>query len=318
MEAITNFFTSLELTIPVYLWIAGGLTLLLVILARVTRRHGYAVDLQYWQDRVDMKSRRYWMMGVPVIIASLLMIGVLAQPQLTTRPITKIYGHPVMLVVDISSSMGMSYSTDTPFGRSYEIFSDLISRRGDLNFGLMMFSSDIYIARYFINKDELFRDSLENRKEIAYLSIGTRVADALSEAREYMMEKIDGDDMAVILITDMDVSHGEARKIVTEINTMAIEGITTYIIAPGDSIEITQRRIASSSIEETTTFNSVAMDDIEGINRICEEIAETRLAMIREDEGLEKDSLMPYLVLPALGIVGLCLILSETRFQKIP
>ena len=71
-------------------------------------------------------------------------------------------------------------------------------------------------------------------------------------------------------------------------------------------------------LEATTTFNAVAMDDIEGINQICEEIAETRLALIREDEGLEKNSLMPYLVLPALGIVGLCLILSETRFQKIP
>ena len=318
MELIANFFSSLDLTAPVYLWVAGGLVLLLIILARFSRRRGYAIDLHYWQERVSMPSRRYWMMGLPVLLASLLMIGVLAQPQLTTRPITKIYGHPVMLVVDISGSMGVSYSTDTPFGKSYEIFRDLISRRGDLNFGLMMFSSDIYIARYFINKDELFRDTLENKREIAYLSIGTRVSDALAQAREYMTKKIKGGDMAIILITDMEVSHGEAQKIVTEINTMAIEGIKTYIIAPDASIQIAQRRIASSSIEETTTFNAVGMDDLEGINRICEEIAEMEMSLIREDEGLVKNSLIPYLILSSLGIIGLCLVLSETRFQKIP
>jgi hypothetical protein len=318
VEAIVNFFSSLELTTPVYLWVVGGLVLLSIILAHVGRRRGYAVDLQYWQGRVSMRSQRYWMLGLPVLLASLLMIGVLAQPQLTTRPITKIYGHPVMLVVDISGSMGVSASPDTPFGKSFLIFSDLISRRGDLNFGLMVFSSDIYIARYFINKDELFRDSLDNLKEIAYLSIGTRASDALAEAREYMTKKIKGDDMAIILITDMEVSGGEARNIVTEINAMAVEGIKTYIIAPIASIEIVERRIASTSIEATTTINAVAMGDMEGLNKICEEIAEMDLSLIREDEGLEKNSLIPYLILPALGIIGLSLVLSETRFQKIP
>jgi len=253
------------------------------------------------------------MLSIPVVIASILMVGVLSNPQVTTKPITYVYGYPVMLVVDVSGSMGVGYSTQTPFGRSYKIFTSLTSKRGDLNFGLLLFSSDIYIARYFINKDELFQDTLDNRREVAYLSVGTRVSAALATAHQFLTDKIDGQDKAVICITDLDVSYQESLKIVSEMNRMSMIGIKTYIIAPEESI-----RIAETRGNGVMDFKVVSMDDEEGIEQICQEISEMKMSLIREDEGLLKKSLIPFLILPALGVIVLCLILGETRFLKIP
>ncbi|NLL89537.1 MAG: VWA domain-containing protein [Dehalococcoidales bacterium] len=325
MEGLTEFIKACTFSTPVYFWIAAAAMLVLIFVPWIKRKKGLALDLRYWKDKVFLNSKRYWIMSIPVVIITILMAGVLSGPRVTTKNITNIYGYPVMLVVDISGSMGLGTSPDTPFGHSYQIFKSLISLRGDINFGLLMFSTDKYIARYFINKDELFRDSLDNLREIVQISTGTGISSALQVAHSYMTKNIDGEG-AIILISDMDTSAAEWGKIISEINKMRLEGIRSYMITPYDSETIA--KIAASGgglgrgggvdISEASELYIVSMNDKAGINAICQDIMTMQMSLIRQDVGKLQQSLIPYLVIPALGIIGLCLVLGETSFRKIP
>jgi hypothetical protein len=325
MDGLVEFIKACTFTTPVPFWIAGGVMLVLIFLPWIRRKRGLALDLRYWKDKVAFNSKRYWIMSVPVVIITVLMAGVLSGPQVTTKTVTNVYGYPVMLVVDISGSMGIGYSFDTPFGYSYQIFNSLTSLRGDINFGLLMFSSDRYIARYFANKDELFYDSLDNIKEILQISTGTQISGAMIQAHEFMAKHIDGEG-AIILISDMDTSAQEWQKIISEINQMKLEGIRTYMITPFDAATVA--RIAASGggigrsggidITQASDLYIVAMNDKEGINEICQDIMTMQMSLIREDVDKLKESLIPYFIMPALGLLGLCLVLGETGFRKIP
>ncbi|MDD4924211.1 MAG: VWA domain-containing protein [Dehalococcoidales bacterium] len=325
MDGLVEFIKACTFTTPVPFWIAGGVMLLLIFLPWIRRKRGLAFDLQYWKDKVEFNSKRYWIMSLPVVIITVLMAGVLSGPQVTTKTVTNVYGYPVMLVVDISGSMGIGYSFDTPFGYSYQIFNSLTALRGDINFGLLMFSADKYIARYFANKDELFYDSLDNIKEILQISTGTQISGAMLVAHDFMTKHIDGEG-AVILISDMDTSAQEWQKIISEINKMKLEGIRTYMITPFDAATVA--RIAASGggigrsggidISQASDLYIVAMNDREGINEICQDIMTMQMSLIREDVNKLKESLIPYFIMPALGLLGLCLVLGETGFRKIP
>jgi hypothetical protein len=318
MEGLVNFIDSCEFATPIYFWIAGALALFLIFIPWGGRKAALSFDLKFWKNKLECKSKRVIKMSIPVILATVLLAGVMAQPQITTRPVTYVYGYPVMLVVDISGSMGVGYSETTPFGKSYEIFTDLIAMRGDINFGLLLFSTDMYIARYFINKNELFKDTLENRQEIAYLSVGTRISGALEMAHKFMTKNIDGGG-AIILISDMDTSSKEWRSIVSEMTAMTLEGIMPYIIAPSGPEEIAKKAQRQGvDLSLVSELKIVAMDDDEGIDNICKEIATMKMSLIREEEGILKKSMVPYFVIPSLVLFSLCLVLSETRFRKIP
>jgi hypothetical protein len=313
MEDLTGFLGSLEFDTSIYLWLALLLVPLAIFIPWFWKRKGLGIDLKFWGKNIAFKSRRMLVMSIPVFLASILMIGVLSNPHMISKQITYIYGYPVMLVVDVSGSMGVGYSETTPFGHSYTIFSDLIARRGDINFGLLIFSTENYIARYFINKDELFKDTLEQVKDIAWISIGTQVPEAMDKARQLLNDKIYGGDKAIILITDLDVPAAEWQRIVQEMTKSSLDNINVYIITPGASLKAAQQ-----SGKDFGPIKAVSMEDKEGIEQICNEITGTKMSVIREDETIVKKSLVPYLILPSLFLMGLCLILTETRYRKIP
>ncbi|MBN2136066.1 MAG: VWA domain-containing protein, partial [Acidobacteria bacterium] len=251
MDGLVEFFKACAFTTPVPFWIAGGVMLLLIFFPWFRKKRGLALDLRYWKDKVKFDSKRYWIMSVPVVLITVLMAGVLSGPQVTTKTVTNVYGYPVMLVVDISGSMGIGYSYDTPFGYSYQIFDKLTSLRGDINFGLLMFSTDKYIARYFANKDELFYDSLDNIREILEISTGTGISSAMQVAHQFMTKNIKGEG-AIILISDMDTSGTEWQRIISEINQMSLEGIKTYMITPYDSETIAKLAASGSGFRGTS------------------------------------------------------------------
>ncbi len=62
----------------------------------------------------------------------------------------------------------------------------------------------------------------------------------------------------------------------------------------------------------------VEMNDRNGLSRIRREIASMASSPLREEVILSRTSLVSYLVLPIVGMVALCLVLSETCFRRIP
>ncbi|MFC2026537.1 VWA domain-containing protein [Chloroflexota bacterium] len=219
-----------------------------------------------------------------------------------------------MLVVDVSGSMiGATEFQPQQSGREVTIaaFNELINRRANIGFGLMIFSTDSYIARYFTYKNELFRGTLENKKEIDRIAQGTHAAEALKKARLFFSDNIEGEDKAIVLISDFNIDPKLALEMVEEIERDLLAGINLYLVTTGgEQIMVT--------IPQMSGLKIVDINDKYGIDKMYEELSAMQSTVIREKEGLLKETLIPFLILPALGIISLCLILSETHFRKIP
>lgn len=318
MEELAKFLASCEFATPLYFWIGGALVLLLIFFPVLRKRRGLAIDLQYWKEKVAFKSKRVWVLSILVAIASILMAGVLSDPQFTTISIDSIYGKPVMVVVDISGSMEAKpkprlEDQRTNFEKARTIFEELIDRRPDVNFGLIFYSTENYVARYFAYKNELLKDTIENREEINYISTGTRTHEALAKARQFLTDNIaDEADKAIVLISDLEADLEAILRMSEEMERVTAAGIKIYAIVIGEEKQ------EAVDVPQIEGVKMVDMYDRDGIDQICEEISAMQISSIREEEGLLKRSLIPFLILPALGVISLCLILGETRFRKIP
>jgi Ca-activated chloride channel family protein len=312
MEELGEFFSSFRLGTPVYFWIAIAVALI-VIFFPFLKKSRLAIDLKYWEEKIKFRSKRVWRLSVPVILITIMLAGAIAAPQVKVTSSTDIYGIPVLLAMDVSGSMGGATS------KTLEAYYNMVSNRGDINFGLMLFSSESYIIRYFVNKDELLEDTLENSDEIAEIAGGTYIANALEKAYSFITENTDSEEKAIILLSDLDVKdEDEWADIVEEMNSITGEGIRLYIVFTGKE---DQFDIEGQTIEDVSGIfgvELVALDDTEGIDRICAEISSMELSLIREEEDYTKESVIHYFVIPALLIMGISLILTETRFRKIP
>lgn len=312
LDGLTNFLNSLNFATPLYFWIAGGLILLMIFYPWARKKRGLAIELQYFKDKVAFDSKRVWVLSVPVVIISLLIAGGLSNPQVITRPITKIYGYPITLAVDISGSMGIKTGELTGYEESLEAFNNLIARRGNLNFSLILYSDDAYVARYFVNKNEFFKDTLENKEEITEISNGTDITKALAKACQFLTDYIEGNDKIIILISDLDVTGKAQSSMIEEISRIALAGIKLDILTTGEGIK------RAANIPQMAGLRIVDANDMSGIDQLCQEIYSMPMSLIREEKGTLGKSLIPLLILITLGLVSICLLLDETHFRKIP
>jgi hypothetical protein len=312
MDALIDFLSSCKFSTPLYFWIAGAFVLLAILFPWAKKRAGLSIDPQYLRKKVTFKSKRFWMLLIPVVFALVLVVGALSNPQAIERKVTYIYGYPVMLVVDVSGSMGAGINQRTGYEESLEVFNDLIARRSNINFGLIIFSAEKYVARYFINKNELFQDTLENKADVVEIANGTWPTQALVKAREFLTNNINGDGKAIVFISDLNVSGQERTNLAQEITRISFAGINLYILATGEEGQRT------AEIPQVSGVKVIDMNDKRGIDLMCQEIYLMQMSPIMEEETKTEKSLIPFLLLPAVVIIGLCLVLSETRFQKIP
>ena len=316
MEEPAKLLASCEYSTPLYSAIGAALVLLLILFPWARKRRGLAVDFQYWRPRVAFQSKRVWVLSIPVVIISILMAGVLSDPRLPTRPLASIYGKPVMLVVDVSGSMVADIEGQpqrTGFEEAREAFDDFIARRAEVNYCLVIYTGENYVARYFTYKNELFVDTLDNTEEINYISAGTRTAEALAKARQFLADNMENEaDRAIVLIYDMQTDLKAMLEMAEEMDRISLAGINLYVITIG------AEKRGAVALPQMSGLKIVDIDDKEGIDQICEEISAMQSSPVREEEGLLKKSLIPLLILPALALITLSLLLGETRFRKIP
>ncbi len=184
------------------------------------------------------------------------------------------------------------------------------------NYGLLLYSTESYIPRLFSVKEEMLRDTVENDEEVVFISTGTRTAEALAKARTFFLEHEDAQYKAIILITDLEVDVEAALQVAEELDRDVLAGIQVYVILTGRGT----RRPAEQQARQLATdgVQVVDMNDKEGVDRICAQIAAMQSSPIREEEILSSRSLVPFLIVPTLGLMALCLVLSETCLRKLP
>ncbi len=322
MEELGHWLASCEVVHPWY-FVTAAVAMLLLILLPVFKRRGLAVDLRYWASRVEFKSRRRLVLSVLAVASSLLIAAGLAQPRVTVKPSISIYGKPVVAVVDVSGSMGAKPRTfvggvanrdlRNGYEKARDIFQDLIGRRPDVNFALLLYSTESYIARYYAYKNELLSDTIENKKEIEYISTGTKTAIALAKARYFLTETVQGRDKAIVLISDLNGDLAAMVELAEEMERLNYAGIKLYII-----IITADDKIPANLPSPVDGVRMVEMNDVAGVNEIVRDISYMQNSPLRQEEVVQKASLIPYFALPALAFVVAALVLTETRFRKIP
>jgi Mg-chelatase subunit ChlD len=320
MEELRGLVASLDLTSPLLFWTGTALVLLLIFLPLFRKRRGLALDLGYWGRKVEFKSRRVWVFSGLATISSLLMAMALPNPQIATKTSVPKYGKPVMIVIDVSGSMeyrgrpgqeGLS-----SFEKARGVYDDLLNRNVEADFGLLLYSTEHYVARYFAPENALLEDTLHNEQEISLMSTGTRTAEALAQARRFFSEKVEAEDKAIILISDLNHDLEATMQMAEETERVILAGIRMYVIVvEREGRQAVERHLSQSDMQGVTM---VDMNDKYGIDQICREIAAMQSSPIIEEQILAKKSLVPFLVGPALALLSLCLVLSETRFLKIP
>lgn len=320
MEKLTEFLASCEFASPLRFGIGSALLLVCIFFPLFQRRRGLALNLAYWRRRVALGSRGAWALSGLVAITSILLAAALTDPQMAIKQRVPLYGKPVMVVVDVSGSMEYRGRAGREGLSSIEkaraVFDDLIARRVDADFGLLLYSTERYIARYFAFKDELLRDTLENTEEVTFISTGTRTAEALAQARTFLLEHIDAKEKAVLLISDLEGDLEALVQMAEEMERNVVAGIKVYAII----IEREGQRTRDEDRGPTQIegVRMVSMNDESGIDQTCSEIAALDYSPVGEEEILTTRSLVPHLILPVLGFFVLFLFLSETRFRKIP
>ncbi len=315
MEKLAGFWASTEFSTPEYFLIAGTLVLLLIFIPWSRRKRGLSIDLDYWKTQISSGSKRLWVMSVPVILISLLLTGALANPQDISRDSTLIVGKPVLVIIDYSGSTSAAtdlHPEETMQEAAQRVFNNLVALRADINLGLMIYAKENYVARYFTYKNELFMDTLDNWDVLMRVSQQTRTADALAAANKFMSENTTGEDKAIILISDLDYNANDLPEIEENITVIRENGIKLYIISTTGN-ESTMAKMPKP--DGVTVMSSY---DAESIDAMYQELTSMNPSIIRADESLIKTSLIPVIMLPAMGLFFLCLILNETRFRKVP
>jgi hypothetical protein len=322
MEKLGSWIASCEAVSYWGFGIGLAFTLLLIFMPGLPEAHGLALDLRYWKQWIEFTSRRKLVFASLCGAVSFFITAGLADPYVTLKPIVSIYGKPVVAVVDISGSMSAkpdayvngvrNQDLRTSYEKACDIFNDLIGRRPDVNFALLLYSTESYIARYFAYKNELFKDSIEDRKEIEYISMGTQTAAALNRARRFLTDNVQGKDKAIVLISDLNIDLPAMVETTEEVERDLDAGIKVHVIA------ITSAGKKPGPLGRVGGLHIVDMDDKAGIDQIVQEISEIPSSPLRQELVVRKQSLIPYLILPGLALIVISLVLTETRFRKIP
>jgi hypothetical protein len=315
LEKIAAFFDSLRFDNPQYFWIGGILILLLIFLPRIFKKQGLAIDLEYWKPLLTLKNTRFLALSIPVVLLTILLAGTLTNPQAITRSSSLIIGKPVMLVIDISGST-VAASELHPEMTGQEAarytFENLISLRSDISFGLIMYSTQNFIARYFTYKNELFVDTLDNEKAIYRLNRETNTAAAMATAREFLTENIYGEDKAIVLISDLLLTYEDIVETLEEIDKNIAAGIDIYVVSTTGQEGYMYRFPARAGLTVLDIY------DTEAVAKMYEELTSIKPSPINIKETLSRKNLLPYIIPCVLGVSIVCFVLSETRFRKIP
>lgn len=316
MKDLLRFLSIFELSFPYYFWVGSAILFLVFFPNKAKKVRSFRIDLKYWMNKIQSKNKKKGIFLFLIIIISFLMLILLVDPHLISRQTFFIQGKPVMLVVDISGSMSFISKEEeiSNYERAKEVVDYIISRGIGVNFGILFYSTDNYIARYFAYKNELLKDTMENWEEINHISAGTKTGSALENLRTSLFQKIEVRDKAVIILSDLieDVTGEGLAHVEEEMIKLRKMGVYIYVIVMEE--EEQEGEIIKPDIEGV---KYVSYYDKRGIDTILQEIVRMDSSPLWQEELLTRKKLTPFLIIIVQLLLLVCIILSETTFRKI-
>ena len=292
--------------------------------------------------------------GRLLLFLRLLAVGLgivaLAGPRIANdHTVTEASGVDIMLVLDLSWSMmsldmGGSHDENTRFGIASSVLEDFVSKRPNDRIGLIAFSGVPYLASPLTLNHDWLIENLRRLHIGIIRELGTAIGDAVAAAAKRLKTLKDSKTRLIILLTDGDNNQGEIDP-VPAAQVAAALGAKIYTIGIGieqpcrlPKFDTETGKLShgpNGEIIPTITLqpaNYTVLGDMARLShgRFFRATNRAELQSIyNEIDRLEKTEvklrryttftpLFQWPLLAGFALLGIELILSNTRYRRIP
>ena len=280
-----------------------------------------------------------WLLPVVFYLALALMIAALARPQWgTRRMVVNTSGINIILAVDLSESMAaLDFKYQGSVINRLEavktVIRDFIKRRVGDRIGMVVFGSQAY-TQLPLTRDYNTLATILERLQIGAAGRSTAIGDAIGISLK-RLEDIKSKSNIIILLTDGRSNSGELSP-ESAVEIAAAKKVRIYTIGVGsrgpapflinDPI-FGQRYVYQQADIDETTLQAIAdqtgglyfrAQDLESLEKIYGTIDRMEKTDVKVKTFADYNELYIYLLLPAFGLLALWVVLTNTRFLRIP
>lgn len=269
--------------------------------------------------------------GLPSLLllsALTLSIVALARPQVEDARSTRTAeGIDIVLALDASTSMSAEDFYPTRFEAAREVAADFIRGRRSDRIGLVVFAAQAY-TQAPLTLDYSFLQQMLREVRMGLIEDGTAIGTAIATATARLRDS-DAESRVLILLTDGQNNRGQIDPL-TAAEAAAQFGVTIYPVGVGsDSVPLGIQDLMpglAPQIDEETLREVASLTggryfratDTEALREIYDEIARLETTEIESETVLNVDERYPWLLGPALALLGLSVLLSSTRLRRVP
>jgi Ca-activated chloride channel homolog len=326
---------------PVWFWALTALPL--IVLWRGRRGPVAAVEYSDVSLVRDLARRTRSRIGgivwlLPIIAAALMIVG-LARPQRThSRTEVTANGIDIVLGLDVSGSMqALDFTVDDYRVNRIAVVKSVVSRfieeRPDDRIGLIAFAASPYIVSPLTLDHDWLLQNLE-RINVGIGDDGTAIGSAIAAAVNHL-RTTSAKSKVVILLTDGVNNSGKISPLAAAEAARAL-GVKVYTIGVGVrgkvpipvkdeagrihvitmNVDIDEKTLQAVARETGGVFYRAT--DTDSLQRIYEQINryETSAQSVQKFEHVEE--LYRWPLFASLGVLGLGVILQQTRFRRLP
>jgi len=280
-----------------------------------------------------------WMMPVLKYAALCLVIAAMARPQWGTRQVTILSeGINIVIAVDVSESMAaLDFRQGGKVVNRLEavksVINEFIAKRSADRIGMVVFGTHAY-TQVPLTRDYNTISAILERLKIGAAGKNTAIGDAIGISLK-RLEDIKSKSNIIILLTDGQSNTGELTpEVATEI--AAQKGVKIYTIGVGSKGKA-PFLIRHPLLGERYIYQQVNMDqntlilisqktkgmyfraaDTKGLQRIYDTIDRMEKTEVKVKTFAEYRELYIYFLIPAFLILILRIVLSNTRFLRVP
>ena len=288
---------------------------------------------------VSWAARFHFLPDAVKICALVLMVVALARPQYGTRKMTiNTQGINIILAVDLSESMAaLDFKRDGHIVNRLEavrgVILDFIQDREGDRIGMVVFGSQAY-TQVPLTRDYNTLSMVLEKLQIGAAGPQTAIGDALGISLK-RLEDIRSKSNIVILLTDGESNTGqltpEAGALVASQRGVRVYtvGVGTHGQAPflvkhpllGDRYvyqRVSMDEAALKAIAAKTGGRYFRAEDTQGLETVYRTIDAMEKTEVKVKTHADYKEIYGYFLAPALGLLGLWMVMSHTRFLRIP
>ncbi|MXY99362.1 VWA domain-containing protein [Candidatus Poribacteria bacterium] len=335
----------MQLASPIFLILLIVIPLMLIIKRRLPRRiirpvirfsdfnHGFAAGVQKMRQSVSVKAMP--LLKVLRFIVLALLIITLARPQLSqSREHSIAQGIDILLVLDISESMrAEDFAGSNRLQTAKSVIKAFLADRENDRIGLVIFAGESFTLCPLTLDYPVLAELLSD-VEIGQLEDGTAIGDALATAT-HRLRAFASKTKIVILLTDGENNAGSIAP-ETAASLAAADGIKVYTIGMGkeggaripyaDTTFGKRYREVLTYLDEGT-LKQIAnatggiyfrATDTQSLRQIYAEIDRFEKTKFETINTIVRKELVGYFLIPAVLLLGIEILLSNTVLRKIP